>query len=91
MLVRREYYVDLWVGEAAFRAALDTGSADLWLVSSACTSSACSHQPKYPLGYASPSFQSINNNLTAFNVSYADTTSALFFVHSRGHCTQCHI
>lgn len=76
LLISREYYLDISLGDAAFRAALDTASADLWLASSACTTSACDALPKYQLGYMSPTFVSINNNQTAFNISFADTTSA---------------
>jgi hypothetical protein len=69
----RSYYAVISVGNISFRVALDTGSADVWLISSACTSSACT-VPKYQLGYHSPTFTSVNSNLTAFNVSYADGT-----------------
>lgn len=72
----RSYYTLISVGNATFRVALDTGSADLWLISSACTNSSCS-VPKYQLGYPSPTFVSINSNQTVFNVSFADTTSEL--------------
>lgn len=70
----RSYYAVISVGNASYRVVLDTGSADLWLVSSACQEATCS-VPKYQLGYKSPTFLSINNNQTAFNVSFADGTS----------------
>lgn len=73
------YYTLISVGNATFRVALDTGSADLWLISSACTNSSCS-VPKYQLGYPSPTFISINSNQTVFNVSFADTTTATGFI-----------
>ena len=73
--IRRSYYTLISVGNATYRIALDTGSADLWLISSDCTTSQCS-VPKYQLGFASPTFIPVNSNQTAFNVSFADTTSA---------------
>ncbi|KAG1750754.1 acid protease [Suillus lakei] len=76
----RTYYVVLQAGQISFRAALDTGSADFWLTSTACTTSTCMSVPRYPLTYASPTFVSINNNETAFSVSYADGTGASGFV-----------
>ncbi|KAG1747197.1 acid protease [Suillus paluster] len=74
------YYVVLQVGQISFRAALDTGSADFWLTSTECTTSTCTSVPRYPLTYASPTFVSINNNKTTFNVDYADGTGASGFV-----------
>lgn len=71
---RRSYYAVISAGNISFRVALDTGSSDTWLMSSACTSSVCKKVPTYPLAYSSPSFVSINNNETAFAVSYADGT-----------------
>ncbi|KAI0367775.1 acid protease [Pilatotrama ljubarskyi] len=76
---RQTYYVLAGVGNVSLRLALDTASADLWLVSSQCTSSAC-NVPKYPLTFESPTFVSVNSNATAFNVSYADSTGAKGFV-----------
>ncbi|KAF8553950.1 acid protease [Imleria badia] len=74
------YYTVIQAGQISFRASLDTGSSDAWLVSTACTTKTCSAVPKYPLTYASPTFVSVNNNDTTFNVSYADGTSASGFV-----------
>lgn len=74
------YYVTLQAGQISFRAALDTGSADFWLDSTACTTSTCTSVPRYPLTYDSPTFVSINNNETTFTVSYADGTGASGFV-----------
>ncbi|KAI0833486.1 acid protease [Trametes gibbosa] len=76
---RQTYYALAEVGKVSLRLALDTASSDLWLVSSDCTSSAC-NVPKYPLAFESPTFISVNSNATAFNVSYADSTSAQGFV-----------
>ncbi|KAN0092782.1 hypothetical protein V8E55_003566 [Tylopilus felleus] len=74
------YYTVIQAGPINFRASLDTGSSDSWLISTACTTKTCSAVPKYPLTYASPTFVSVNNNNTVFNVSYADGTSASGFV-----------
>ncbi|KAI0690006.1 aspartic peptidase domain-containing protein [Cytidiella melzeri] len=73
------YYSVVSTGNASFRVALDSGSADFWLVSSACTDDACS-VPKYQVGYQSPTFVPINGNQTAFNISFADGTAASGFV-----------
>jgi hypothetical protein len=50
------------------------------VVSSACNTPQCKSLPEYPLYYPSPSFVSVNSNATAFNVSFADTTTASGFV-----------
>ncbi|EPQ54079.1 acid protease [Gloeophyllum trabeum ATCC 11539] len=76
----QSYYSVISVGNISFRVALDTGSADLWITSSACTTSACHSVPKYPLTYQSPSFASVNDNNTAFSVSFADGTAASGYV-----------
>lgn len=73
--LRRTYYSVIEVGQANFRVSLDTGSADSFVVSSGCSSSACS-VPQYSLAYKSSTFLSVNNNQTVFNVSYADGTCA---------------
>jgi hypothetical protein len=72
--VCRSYYVVAQAGSIAFRLALDTGSADTFLLSTACASRACASVPRYPLLYDSPTFGAVNANATAFNVSYADGT-----------------
>ncbi|KAI0819099.1 acid protease [Irpex lacteus] len=77
--VDQTYYSVISTGNTSFRVALDTGSADLWLVSSACKDQACS-VPQYQLGYESSTFIPVNGNQTAFNVSFADTTAASGFV-----------
>ncbi|KAL4062199.1 aspartic peptidase domain-containing protein [Scleroderma yunnanense] len=74
------YYVVLEAGQISFRAAIDTGSADTWLVSSECTTTTCEAVPRYPLEYDSLSFVSVNNNASAFNLSYADGTVASGFI-----------
>ncbi|OJT11452.1 Pregnancy-associated glycoprotein 2 [Trametes pubescens] len=76
---RQTYYVLAGVGSVSLRLALDTASADLWLVSTGCTSSAC-NIPKYPLTFESSTFVPVNSNGTTFNVTYADLTGAQGFV-----------
>lgn len=50
-------------------------SSDLWIITDQCQTSECKSNPMYPLStYASPSFRSVNNNQTAFNISFADST-----------------
>ena len=71
----RTYYALSTVGNVSLQLALDTASADLWVVSSQCTSSAC-NLPKYPLAFKSSSFVPVNNNQTSFSVSYADETGS---------------
>ncbi|KAI0077907.1 acid protease [Panus rudis PR-1116 ss-1] len=77
---QQSYYTVIQAGNTSFRVALDTGSADLWLISSACATSACSSVPKYQLAYQSPTFVSVNSNQTLFNASFADGTDADGFV-----------
>ncbi|KAK7690712.1 hypothetical protein QCA50_005811 [Cerrena zonata] len=77
---QQSYYTVIQAGNASFRIALDTASSDLWLVSSGCTAKPCTSVPKYPLGYQSPSFVSVNQNQTVFNTSFADGTTATGFV-----------
>ncbi|TFL03969.1 aspartic peptidase domain-containing protein [Pterulicium gracile] len=72
----RSYYTVIRAGDAQFRVSLDTASSDLWLISSNCTSDACSNIPKYPLSYGSPSFAAVNDNSTQFSLRYADGTVA---------------
>lgn len=72
----RTYYSLISVGGVNFRVAIDTGSSDAWIVSSACVTTQCKSLPRYPLTYDSPTFVSVNSNATAFNVSFADTTCA---------------
>jgi len=74
------YYTLMSFGNIPFRVALDTGSSDLWLLSSACTSNQCKSVPTYPLTFHSPSFGIINGNSTTFNLSFADTTIASGFL-----------
>ncbi|KAF8256813.1 aspartic peptidase domain-containing protein [Lactarius quietus] len=74
------YYTLISLGNISFRVAVDTGSSDLWVVSSACDTAQCKSLPTYPLSYPSPSFVSVNSNATTFNVSFVDTTVASGFV-----------
>ncbi|KAH8994863.1 acid protease [Lactarius akahatsu] len=77
---RQTYYSLISLGNVNLRVGLDTGSSDLWVVSSACDTAQCKSLPQYPLFYPSPSFVSVNSNATTFNVSFADTTTASGFV-----------
>ncbi|KAH8100850.1 acid protease [Cristinia sonorae] len=76
----QSYYIVIKAGNTFFRAALDTASADLWLVASSCKSPACVPAPKYQLGYESGTFKSVNANQTVFQTSFADGTAASGFV-----------
>ncbi|THH09160.1 hypothetical protein EW145_g2211 [Phellinidium pouzarii] len=75
------YYTVLEIGNISFRLSLDTGSSDLWVLSSACTSKDfCKSLPSYPLSFQSPSFEAINSNQTTFNISFADGTISSGFL-----------
>ncbi|TCD61595.1 hypothetical protein EIP91_008181 [Steccherinum ochraceum] len=76
----QSYYIVIQAGNTNFRAALDTASADLWLVASSCKTAACAPAPKYQLAYQSGTFGAVNGNQTAFDTSFADGTSATGFV-----------
>lgn len=71
---RQSYFTVIKVGGIPFRVALDTASADLWLLSSECETEECSEVPRFQLGYQSPTFEAINDNSTLFEASYADGT-----------------
>jgi hypothetical protein len=73
-LLCRSYYTILQVGLYNYRVALDTGSSDLWMVSSDCTTKICKQVPRLPLDEQSPTFQSVENNSTQFGLGYADGT-----------------
>lgn len=77
---RQTYYALLKAGPINFRVSLDTGSSDLWITGSTCTTSTCTAVPRYPLGYSSPTFGVVNDNQTVFQATYADGTVASGFV-----------
>ena len=84
----RTYYSVISLGNVSLRVACDTASSDTWVVSSACNTAQCKNLPKYPLNYDSPTFVSVNQNQTGFNVSFVDTTSTLSMhlaFHSRSN------
>ena len=84
--MNRSYYAVIQVGDINFRVALDTGSADLWLMSSRCSTKTCSAVPRYPLTYNSPSFVSVNSNSTAFTAQFTDGTSVYPVLSSVLNC-----
>ncbi|BGP29181.1 hypothetical protein JCM10296v2_000919 [Rhodotorula toruloides] len=74
------YGDSLWAGSLSigtpaqsFVCDFDTGSADLWMPSSQCTSSACSGKHKYD---ASASSSSVPVTSKTFSVSYGDGSSS---------------
>lgn len=74
------YSDSLWAGSLSigtpaqnFVCDFDTGSADLWMPSSQCTSSACSGKHKYD---ASASSSSVPVTSKTFSVSYGDGSSS---------------
>jgi hypothetical protein len=77
--VHSSYYMTISAGGIAFRLALDTASSDLFLASSACQTTTCKSVPRYPLSYESPTFVSVNDNSTSFNISFADGTGEIDF------------
>ena len=74
----RSYFTVIRVGGIPFRVALDTASADLWLLSSDCETEECKDVPRFQLGYQSPTFQAINDNSTLFEAGYADGTGECY-------------
>ncbi|PFH52961.1 hypothetical protein AMATHDRAFT_73786 [Amanita thiersii Skay4041] len=77
---KQSYYAVIKTGDIYFRVALDTASADLWVMSSQCQTKACKNVPKYPLAYQSPTFVTVANNSTLFQAGYADGTGVSGFV-----------
>ncbi|KAI0264506.1 aspartic peptidase domain-containing protein [Gloeopeniophorella convolvens] len=77
---KQTYYSVVSLGNISLRLAFDTASSDIWAVSSGCNAVQCRALPRYPLTYDSPTFVSVNNNASVFNVSFADTTTASGFV-----------
>lgn len=94
-LRHRSYYAVIQTGNINFRVALDTGSSDLWVMSSSCTTKTCASSPRYPLAYHSSSFVSVNDNGTSFSTHFADGTGrcweqfGLFTLCSYFDC-RCH-
>lgn len=77
---QQSYFAVIQLGQISFRVALDTASSDLWVISSECTTQACTKVPRYPLAYQSPTFVAVNDNSTSFLAQYADGTVASGFV-----------
>ena len=76
----RTYYTVIQVGGVYFRVALDTASADLWLVSSACLTDTCKKVPPYPLTYYSTTFVPFLDNTTRFTARYSDGTCKYYTI-----------
>ncbi|KAJ3767617.1 acid protease [Lentinula raphanica] len=74
------YYALIALGDINFRVSLDTASADLWILASSCSTSACQTVPRYPLTYQSATFQAVSENTTEFFAQYADGTAVTGFV-----------
>ena len=89
MHCHRSYYVVIETGNISLRVDLDTGSSDLWIVSSACETNTCTKVPRYPLTYESPTFVAVNDNTTVFNASYSDGT-CMYNIVLMVSCTNSH-
>ncbi|KZW03653.1 acid protease [Exidia glandulosa HHB12029] len=74
------YNLIVKVGQVNLRVGIDTGSSDSWVVASSSAEAQEAKLPTYPLDFHSPSLVVVDNNETAFAVSYADTTGGQGFI-----------
>ncbi|EJD49793.1 acid protease, partial [Auricularia subglabra TFB-10046 SS5] len=76
----RSYNLIVKVGQVNLRLAIDTGSADTWIVASSSKEAQAVKLPTYPLDLFSPTFVPVADNSTEFKFSFADSTGTHGFI-----------